>query len=119
MKTMVAAAALMATVALTPAVAHAKTESQAELKKEAKISMEKARSIAMKKVPHGKISSEELEREHGKLIYSFDVRTDKPGVTEVNVDAMNGKVIDVHHETPAKESAEKKQEAKEKSVVKH
>ena len=102
-------------IALTFALAQPGTaaESQAALQKEAKISMKDARSIALKKVPHGKIASEELEREHGKLIYSFDVKTGKPGVTEVNVDAMNGKVLDVHHETPAKESAEKKQEAKE------
>jgi hypothetical protein len=40
------------------------------------------------------------------------VKTSKPGVTEVNVDAMNGKVIDVHHESPASEAAEKKQESK-------
>jgi DNA-binding beta-propeller fold protein YncE len=85
---------------------------QAELEKEAKISMEKARDIALAKVPHGKIASEELEREHGKLIYSFDIKTSQPGVTEVNVDAMNGHVIDVHHETPKAEATEKKQEAK-------
>lgn len=30
-------------------------------------------------------------------------------VTEVNVDAMNGKVIDAHHETSRAEAAEKKQ----------
>lgn len=119
MKPMFAAVALMSAVALSPAVAHAKTTSQAELQKEAKISMEKARSIALKEVSHGKVASQELERERGKLIYSFDIKTNKPGVTEVNVDAMNGKVVNVHHETPASESAEKKQEAKEKSAVKH
>lgn len=92
---------------------------QADLQKEAKISMKEARETALKKVPGGKISSGELEREHGKLIYSFDIRNGKPGVTEVNVDAMNGKVVAVQHETPAAESAEKKQEAKEKSGAKH
>lgn len=84
-----------------------------------KISMEKARTIALHKVPGAKIESGELENEHGKLIYSFDMKTKQPGVTEVNIDAMNGKIIAVQHETPAKESAEKKQEAKEKSAVKH
>jgi uncharacterized membrane protein YkoI len=85
-------------------------ETQAQLQKEAKISMKKARSIALKKVHHGTIESAELERENGKLIYSFDVKAHQPGVTEVNVDAMNGKVVDVHHETPAKEAAEKRSE---------
>jgi uncharacterized membrane protein YkoI len=96
-----------------------KTEDQAALRKEAKISMEKAREIALKKVP-GKIESSELEREHGKLIYSFDIRTSKPGIMEVNVDALNGKVIAVEHESPKQEADEKKKEAKEKdSATKH
>ena len=88
------------------------SETQAQMQKEAKISMEKAKEIALKKAP-GTIKSSELEREHGKLIYSFDIST-KKGVTEVNVDAMNGSIVDVQHETAAKEAAEKKQEAKEK-----
>ena len=76
-----------------------------------KISMEKARSIALKKVPHGTIQSAELERESGKLIYSFDVKQKNvSGITEVNVDAMNGKVIAVQHESAAKEAAEKRSE---------
>ena len=107
----------VASLAFTPA--YAATESQADLQKEAKISMRKARSIALKKVPHGKIASEELERENGKLIYSFDVKTAKGGVTEVNVNAMDGKVVDIHQESAAKEAAEKKQEAKEKQPEKH
>jgi hypothetical protein len=103
---------MCAVLMLVAAVGMAAT--QAELQKEAKISMEKARAIALKKAPGGKIESAELEREHGKLIYSFDIKTSKPGVLEVNVDAINGKVISAKQETPAKEAAEKKQEAKEK-----
>lgn len=90
-----------------------KTEDQAALQKEAKISLEKAREIALKKAP-GKVESSELEREHGKLIYSFDIRTSKTDITEVNVDAIDGKIIAVEHETPKKEADEKKKEAKEK-----
>lgn len=101
-------------IGFTPAVINAASTIQPALQKEAKISIEKARKIALKRVPHAKISSEELEREHGKLIYSFDLKTKQPGVTEVNVDAMNGKIVDVHHETPASEAAEKKQETKSK-----
>lgn len=76
--------------------------------------MKQAKATALKKVPGGKIASSELERENGKLIYSFDIKTAKSGVTEVNVNAVNGEVVDVHHENAAKEAAEKKQEAKEK-----
>jgi len=76
-----------------------------------KISMKKAKAIALKKVPGGKIATAELENEGGKLIYSFDIKTTK-GITEVNVDAMNGKVVAVQEESPAKEAAEKKAEPK-------
>ena len=113
----IAVFALVAALGAAPAVLASntsKTPTQAELQKEAKISMEKAREIALKKVPGGKIESAELEREHGKLIYSFDIKTAKPGITEVNVDAITGKVLSSNHETPAKEAAEKKQEGKEK-----
>jgi ribosomal protein L34E len=54
--------------------------------------METALAIALKKVPGGEIKSAELEREHGKLIYSFDIKTAR-GITEVNVSAISGKVI--------------------------
>jgi len=79
-----------------------------------KITMAEARATALKKAP-GKVTSEELENEKGIWIYSFDIRTSKKEVTEVNVDAMNGKVVAVQHESAAKEAAEKKQEAKEKT----
>jgi Peptidase propeptide and YPEB domain len=90
---------------------------QAAMEKEAKITMEQARKIALGKVKNGKIESGELEREHGKLIYSFDIKSPK-GVTEVNVDALDGKIVAVQHENAAKEAAEKKQEAKEKAATK-
>lgn len=85
------------------------TATQAQLQKEAKISMHHARVIALKQVSQGTIQSAELEREHGKLIYSFDIHSSK-GITEVNVDAINGKVVAVQHESRAAEAAEKKSE---------
>lgn len=75
-----------------------------------KITMKQARATALKAAP-GKIKSEELENEKGKLIYSFDIAT-RSGITEVNVDAITGKVIETKHETPAEEAKEK---AKEKA----
>ena len=70
------------------------------------ITMEQARKIALKRV-NGTIESGELEREKGKLIYSFDIRVaHQTGITEVAVDAMKGNVVDVHHETPAQEAKE-------------
>lgn len=91
---------------------------QAAMKKEAKITMDQARKVALGKVKDGKIESGELEREHGILIYSFDIKSPK-GVTEVNVNALDGKIVAVQHENAAKEAAEKKQEAKEKGAAKH
>lgn len=74
----------------------------------AKISSRSARAIASAKVPHGKIKSQELEREHGRLIYSFDFTVPgKSGIEEVHVDAMNGKVLAIEHESPKAESHEK------------
>ena len=81
----------------------------ATTKQQPKITMAEARATALKRAP-GKVTSEELETEHGKLIYSFDIATSKTGVTEVNVDAINGKIVAVQHENAAKEAAEKKQE---------
>jgi uncharacterized membrane protein YkoI len=97
--------------AATNNTAAVKSDVPADLAKEAKISLETARAMALAKVRHGVVRSEELEREHGKLIYSFDIAVPgKSGIQEVNVNAIDGKVLGVHHET-AKD--EKKEAAKE------
>src|ERR671929_206596 len=71
-----------------------KKESQTELQKEAKISESDARATALKEVPNGTVKSEELEREKGKLIYSYDITVPgKTGIEEVNVNAMTGSVV--------------------------
>jgi uncharacterized membrane protein YkoI len=63
-------------------------------------------------VPGGTIQSAELEREHGKLIYSFDMKVaGKSGIEEVNVNAVTGKLVAHEHESP---TAEKKEAAAEK-----
>src|SRR5262245_40982359 len=83
----------------------------ASLAKQAKVSLEAARATALARVPGGKVRSEEREKEHGKLIYSFDVEVPgKPGVEEINVSAITGKVLSVHHESAR---TEKKEEQKE------
>lgn len=91
--------------------------SQAALQREAKVPMAEARKIALKRV-NGTIESGELEREYGKLIYSFDIRVPhKSGITEVAVNAINGDIVNVHRESAAKEAAEQKQETKEKATA--
>ena len=77
------------------------------------IGMKRAKQIAMTRV-QGQIKSSELEKEHGKMIYSFDIRNTKGGITEVNIDAKTGKVIAVDVENAKDEAKEKKEEMKEK-----
>jgi uncharacterized membrane protein YkoI len=80
-------------------------------RREAKISEAQARSIAMNRVPDGKIKEAELEKEKGKLIWSFDMA--RPGtrdVTEVNVDAITGEIVAVDVESADKEKAEQHEE---------
>jgi uncharacterized membrane protein YkoI len=92
----------------------AKHETAAQLKAQARITEDAARATALARVPGGKVESGELEREHGKLLYSFDIKVaGKPGVDEVQVDAITGKLLSNKHETPAAERAEKRREAKE------
>ena len=105
---------VFAFAAILAAGAFAATSTAKDTKQHPKITMEQARATALKKAP-GKVTSEELENEKGKLIYSFDIATSKTDVTEVNVDAISGKIVAVQHENAAKEAAEKKQEAKEKT----
>ena len=93
-----------------------KEESQSALQKEAKISEETARATALKEVPNGTVKSSELERENGKLIYSYDITVPgKSGVEEVNVNAKTGAVVGKSHESPKTEKKEAVQEAKEKA----
>lgn len=90
------------------------SKSDAALASQAKVSMETAKATALAKVPGGKIKSSELEREKGKLIYSFDIVTArKSGIDEVNVDAIDGHVVAVAHEGPKAERKEAKQERAE------
>ena len=78
---------------------------------DAKVDPAKARQAALAKVPGGKIVKEELERENGKLVYSFDIKKGtEPGIEEVLVDALDGVVVSVAHEDAAKEAAEARQE---------
>jgi uncharacterized membrane protein YkoI len=89
------------------------TASQAALRKEAKIAERDARKTALAAVPGGRVQSHELERENGKLIYSYDIKVaGKRGVEEVNVDAMTGEVVAHEHEDARTEAKEKQAEAR-------
>ena len=68
--------------------------------------MKRAKEIARQRV-NGTIKSSELEKEHGKMIYSFDVQTAGGKIKEVNINAVTGAVIEVKAETAADEAKEK------------
>lgn len=71
------------------------------------ISKDSATTIALAKVANATVTSSELEREHGKMIYSFDLTVaGQEGTTEVNVDAHTGAVVGTEHESAAAERAE-------------
>ncbi len=96
-----------------------KSDVPAALAREAKISLDSARVIAKAQLPKATVASEELERENGKLIYSFDMKTaGKSGIDEVNVNAMNGALVGkIGHESAkseAKEAAAEKRTAMKK-----
>ena len=73
-----------------------KETKEAKLESKAKVTRADAERTALAKVPGGTIKEGELEKEKGKLIWSFDITT--PGskeITEVAVDAITG---DVKHD---------------------
>ena len=89
------------------------------LQSQTKITMDEARATALKRAA-GKVESGELEREHGRLVYSFDIRNAKGTITEVQVSAITGRIVRVEHENKRQEAAEKRAEVRSyKSHRKH
>ncbi|MBV9110808.1 MAG: PepSY domain-containing protein [Gemmatimonadetes bacterium] len=119
MKTLTTAALAAVLSCSVAHAAHAQTghprhETQAQLRRQARVTEVQARQSALRLVPNGRIRSGELEREGGRLIYSFDIAvTGHRGIEEVNIDAMNGRVIAHQHEGPADERAEARAERQE------
>lgn len=94
-----------------------KRELPDSLKAKVKIEEAVAAKTAMARVPKGAIESVELERENGKLMYSYDIKVPgKSGIEEVNIDAVTGKVLSQEHETPAMEKKEAADETKTKAA---
>src|SRR5437763_16465720 len=84
-------------------------QKQAKLQAEAKVSKADAEKTALAKVPGGTIKEGELEKEKGKLIWSFDISIpDSKDIKEVQVDAITGEVVSIETETAAAEAKEKK-----------
>jgi peptidase YpeB-like protein len=76
----------------------------AAAKPKAGITLAQARAIALARVP-GKIVDEEIEREHGRRVYSIEIApTGAPrgAIKEVVLDARDGRVLAVEDEGPGK-----------------
>jgi len=88
---------------------------EVKLLTQAKVSKEAAQAAALAKVPGGTVKEGELEKEKGRLIWSFDISTpDSKDIKEVAVDAITGDVIAVDTETPADQAKEAAEDAAKK-----
>lgn len=82
---------------------------------ESRISAARAREIAKERVPGGRLQSHEMEKSRGHWVYSYDFRVPgKKGIEEVKVDARNGKVVGMKHESARGERHERQREAQGK-----
>jgi uncharacterized membrane protein YkoI len=99
----VLAAALPASAAERCSIHPAKGMSDHQLAALAQVSQAEAEKTALAKIGGNEnvsVASAELESEHGCLIWTFDLRiAGKSGVQEVHIDAGNGNVLAVEHET--------------------
>ena len=93
-----------------PAQANSKQSRQEKLQREAKITMDQARETALQRAP-GTVEDGELEREHGKLVYSFDIRNSKGTIDDIQVSAITGNIVRVEHENKKQEAAEKRKDS--------
>ncbi len=111
--------ALVVTAALGLTAATAKEKDDPKLLAKAKVTKAEAEKTALTKAPNGTVKDAELEEENGKLVWSFDIA--RPGtkdITEVQVDAITGKIVLVEVETPkdqAKEAKEDKEDSDKKT----
>ena len=83
--------------------------SDTKLAAQAKVSRADAEKTALARVPGGTIKEGGIEKEKGKLIWSFDIATaGTKDITEVQVDALNGAIVAIDKETASDEAKEKK-----------
>ncbi len=77
----------------------------------ARISRAEAERTALTRVRGGQIREAELEKEHGRLVWSMDIA--RPGtrnLTEIHVDAQTGAIVAEEVETPEMEAREAREE---------
>ena len=89
-------------------------EANAGMLARARVTPDSARRLALAQVANGVIDEEEIEEEHGKLVYSFDIKVrGRRGVEEVQIDALSGAMVSHEHETPRQAAQERAADARE------
>ena len=107
------ALAVTAALGLGTAFAKDREKDNAALVAQARISKAEAQATALAKVPGGTVKEAEIEKEKGVLIWSFEIiTTGSKDITEVNVDAITGKIVNVETEKP-KAKGEKEDDDKD------
>ena len=98
--------ALVVTTGISIAVAEQSPEQvNVELSKKAQIKIEAAIQAASKEVP-GTIIKAELEKEHGPLMWEFEIVTEKGEIKEVHVDGESGKILALHSDQNAEQASD-------------
>jgi uncharacterized membrane protein YkoI len=91
-------------------------ETEAQLLTQALVSKADAQKTALEKVPEGRVESAELEKENGKLVWSFDIaKPNTRNITEIQVDAKTGQIAAIADETPKDQAEEAKAEKVKKN----
>lgn len=67
-------------------------KAEEELVRQATLTKEQARAIALQKVP-GIVQEEEIEKENGMLVWSFDIKDSTGKIFDVKIDAKTGAVL--------------------------
>ena len=88
-----------------------------KLIRQASVTRSEAEHIALSQVQDGKIVAAELEKERGRLIWSFDLaRPGTKNITELQVDAKSGQIVSTKIETP---KDQQKEAAQDKAKSRH
>ena len=88
-----------------------------KLLKQASVTRSEAERTALSRIHDGRIVTVELEKEHGRLIWSFDIaRPHTKNITELQVDAKSGQIVSTKIETP---QAQKKEASEDKAKAGH
>lgn len=115
------AGVLLLTSALTAYTAEGQAAAAAKPMKEekpgmlarARVTPDSARKLALVQVANGVIDEEEIEEEHGKLVYSFDIKVaGRRGIEEIQIDALSGAMVSHEHETPRQAAQERAADAR-------